>query len=156
GCVDPLHCGARVRAGGAAFLEQFLKIKVSSAEADLISPFTGARHFVPGFPISPLRGWRTSYSSGRGHVEFRNTSRSRGIAIRILGDWRGAARRRPHSRRGRWRYLRSDSFQDGGEEAVAGVDAGDGAEVRALRQRWGIGPGQDSCRSQAIEFSAAV
>ena len=48
------------------------------------------------------------------------------------------------------------SFQDRGEEAVAGVDAWDSAEVRAAGQGHRVGCGEFSGGLKAIEFRAAV
>lgn len=49
-----------------------------------------------------------------------------------------------------------DSLKDGGEEAVTGLEAGEGAEVGAASERGWVRPGQGSCGFQAIEFGAAV
>ena len=43
-------------------------------------------------------------------------------------------------------------LNDRGEEAIAGVDAGDGAEIGAAGQGHRVGPGENSSGFQALEF----
>ena len=47
-------------------------------------------------------------------------------------------------------------FQDRGEETIAQVQAGDGAQVGAASEIFKIGPEQRACRFEAIEFVATV
>ena len=154
---------------------------MSSVEADSISSISFSRHFVPGFHIPPLRCWPYLFTSARGRPLVSQQplhAATRAWDFGRLTGW--AARRRPPSRRDpstrsgqaaratldcvapatvdpiRSFSCLSGSFQDGGEEAVAGVDSRDRAEIPALRKRCRIGPGHDSRRSQAIEFGAAI